>query len=125
MPALAPSSTATRRVVIAEAHPGMRRALGAVLSVGTPTMVLAEVANLSAAGAAIRAYGADTLVVDADLLADHRFELGPLPAGVSIVALGMEHHPGAGPRALRHGADAYVVKDRAHLDLADAVIAAR
>src|SRR5688500_4250149 len=115
----------SHRVVVADGHTGMRRALEAVLAVVPTLTVVAVVADMAAAGAALRHHRADALAVDSGLLVERRHDLGPLPAHLVVVALGMEHHAAATARAVAHGAHAYVVKDRAHAELAKALDAAR
>jgi DNA-binding NarL/FixJ family response regulator len=107
------------RVVIADRHAGVRRALASLVALSGAGSVVGSVADLSGAGRIARASRADVLVVDADLLAGHRDELGLLPAATTIIALGMERHPGAASLAVRHGASAYLVKDQAHTGLAE------
>ena len=105
------------RVVIADGHPGVRHALEALVTISGAGSVAGVAADLRAAGPLLR--GADVLVVNADLLADDRGGLGPLPATTTIVAVGMERHPAATERALRHGAAAYLVMDELLTELDD------
>jgi DNA-binding NarL/FixJ family response regulator len=114
-------SAVVLRVVVADPHEGMRRALLAVLSRDPRFSVAAVVTDLRAAGSEARRRGADVLVVDAGLLSGHRSDLGPLPASTRVVALGMDAHPAAAERARRDGASSYLPKDQAGLLLGEAL----
>lgn len=120
-----PAERERLRVVIAEPHPGMRQALEAALARHEGILVVAAVADLPAAGVAVRRHGGAAVVVDDRLLRADRFALGPLSAATTLVAVGMENHPRAVERAHSVGALAYVVKDDAHLLLADALLSLR
>ena len=106
------------RVVIADGHPSVRRALES-LTTFSGAIVAGSGADLATAGSDVRRSRAALLLVDADLLADQRADLGPLPARTAIIALGMERHPEAAARARRLGAAAYFLKDQAHTVLSD------
>lgn len=103
----------------------MRSALETMLSQQAGILVVAVAADLAEAGAASRRLAGDALVVDAGLLHGSRLELGPLSSATRLVAVGMERHACAAERAQAAGALAYVVKDQAHVLLADALLALR
>jgi DNA-binding NarL/FixJ family response regulator len=107
------------RVVIADPHRGMCSALESTVRLSGVASVAGVASDLVSAGRIMRSLRADVLLVDADLLAEHSADLGPLSADTTIIALGMERHPGAAARARRHGASAYVVKNHSHAELAD------
>jgi DNA-binding NarL/FixJ family response regulator len=109
------------RVVIAERHAASRHALEQLVSISHSGDVVGAAADMRTAGQLARRASPDVLIVDADMLADERRDLGPLPAAMAIVAVGLERHPGAAALAARHGAGAYVVIDDAHMTLADAL----
>ena len=111
-----------RRVVIADDHEGVRRALDSLIRLSGAGVVVGRASDLRTAGRLARMHWADVLVVDADLLAEQRSAVGPLTAAVTIIAVGMERHPAARERALRLGASSYIVKDQAHTELADALL---
>ena len=106
-----------RTIVIADAHPGYRRALRGLAERDPTLSVVADVADLREAGDVTRRRNVDALVVDADLLEAGRAQLGPLPATTAIVVMGMDDSRWSAQRAVRDGAHAYVVKDDAHLSL--------
>jgi DNA-binding NarL/FixJ family response regulator len=108
--------TAPMRIVVADRHDGFRHALRELLS-ADPALSVTEAADLRAAGVAVRRARAHALVVDVGLLDADRGRLGPVPAGMMIVVVGMDDTPAREHQALRAGADAYVVKDRAHTTL--------
>jgi DNA-binding NarL/FixJ family response regulator len=111
------------RVVIADAHPATRRALVKVIVLLAIGEVVGTAPDMRTAGGLTRKQDADVLLVDADLLAEERHGLGPVPAALKVVALGLERHPGAAGRAMRNGAHAYVVKDEACDGLGEALAA--
>ena len=108
---------ALHRVVVADPHDGMRRAVMAVVAAAEGVEVIAAVGDAHTAGAAARAGRADTVVIDAELLEPGDRGLGALPTGTRIIAIGLAADGGAVTRAIRNGAHAYVVKDRAHVGL--------
>ena len=110
------------RVVVADAHDAFRHALRTVLEADARLVVVAEARDLAHAGSAIRRDRADALVTDVNLLEAGARRLGPIPAGTAVVAVGMDDSPARERAAIRRGADAYVVKDRAHNGLVDAVV---
>ena len=114
--------TAAIRVVVADAHDGFRHALRTVLDADARLVVVAEARDLAHAGTAIRRDRADALVTDVNLLEAGPRRLGPIPAGTAVVAVGMDDSAARERAALRRGADAYVVKDRAHTGLVEAVV---
>jgi DNA-binding NarL/FixJ family response regulator len=105
------------RVVIADPHPTVRRALRATLASEPGFVVIDAVAGLAAAGAAVRRHRADALVVDARLLESDPHALGPIPTRTAVVGVGMDDHPGVAAHVCRRGAVAYVLKDEAHIRL--------
>jgi DNA-binding NarL/FixJ family response regulator len=111
------------RVVIADTHPATRRALVKVIVLLAIGQVVGTAADMRTAGGLARRQDADVLLVDADLLAEERHGLGPVPVALKVVALGLERHPGAAARAVRNGAHAYVVKDDACDRLGEALAA--
>jgi DNA-binding NarL/FixJ family response regulator len=110
------------RVVVADEHPTSLRALRAVIAADPRLEVVAAVADLRAARSAVVRHRAAVLVVDTGVIDANGGVLGPLPAGTSVVVVGMEDSPGVSERARRQGADGYVVKDSAHLELIDALL---
>ena len=111
----------TWRVVVASPHPGIRAALTAVLARAPDVELVAAVDTLAAAGTAVRRNGAVTVVVDAVLLRDGAARLGPLPPGTRYIIAGMDDDPHWAAQAVRAGASAYVVTDRAQDPLVDAI----
>ena len=112
------------RVVVADAHAGARHALASVLAAEPALELVAACADLAAASAALRRHRADGLVVATGLLRAGRGALGPVRAETVIVVVGMDDSPAAARLVLAQGADAYVVKDRAHTGLIDALLQA-
>jgi DNA-binding NarL/FixJ family response regulator len=108
-------------IVVADRHAGFRQALCDILAAEAALSVLA-VADLRAAGDEIRRRRADALVVDVSLLEAERHRLGPVPAGLHVVVVGMDDAPARRRQALAGGAHAYVVKDRAHTELAPVLL---
>lgn len=108
--------TAPVCIVIADRHGGFRRVLRDLLA-ADPALSVTEAADLRSAGTAIRRNRARALVVDVGLLEADRSALGPVAAGTFIVAVGMDRTRARAHRALLAGADAYVLKDDAHLTL--------
>jgi DNA-binding NarL/FixJ family response regulator len=123
MPALAPTAPDPHgtRVVVADAHPTVRRALRTLLTTEPGINLVADVATPAAAGAAVRRRGADVLVIASGLLGAGLHALGPLPASTAVVVLGMDADPGIADQWRRHGAAAYLLKDEAHLHLPEAL----
>jgi DNA-binding NarL/FixJ family response regulator len=110
------------QIVVADRHDGFRRALVAVLA-EDPRLIVLQATDLRAAGSTVRRRRAAVLVVDVALFESDRAALGPIPAGTRIVAVGMDDSKARERRALAAGADAYVVKDRAHTALAAVLLA--
>ena len=105
------------RVVIADRHGGMLRALESLIVLTGAGVVVGTACELASAGQLARRHRADVVLADADLLADEQHALGPLSSAVKIVATGMERHHSAASAATRRGASAWIVKDQAHTDL--------
>ena len=105
------------RVVIADPHPTVRRALARVVEHQTGATVAAQVADLAAAGMAVRQEHADVLVIDERLYGANGDGLGVIPASTRLVVAGMEDDPMVVTYYESGRAEAYVVKDQAHLRL--------
>ena len=113
------------RVVVADPHPTVRRALRALLEAEPWITLIDDVADLGAAGAQARRYAADVVVVDARLFAGDRSRLGPLPASTDLIVAGMDDHPDMAEYVRGRGGSAYVLKDEAHLRLCESLRALR
>jgi DNA-binding NarL/FixJ family response regulator len=110
-------------IVLAEPHPLARGALTMLLE-EDPRLTIVPANDLAGALHAVERSGADVLVVSRRLL--ERSPRGmrlpeQLPTGTRTIVLGLEDHPAFAAEARRAGADAYVLKDRADVDLPAAV----
>lgn len=110
-------------VILADPHPVARAALTALLLDDGGLEVIAA-ADLPDALRAVARRRAPILIVSRRLL-----EIGPegmrlpgaLPPGTQTIVLGLEDGPAFAADALRAGAAAYVLKDRADRDLRPAI----
>jgi two-component system, NarL family, response regulator NreC len=124
----APEAAGLITVVIAEDHPRMRDTLRALLEAAPGLSVRAEAGNLALARQHVAGHRPDVLVLDLsmpdgssiDMVVDLRQRLSE----THIVAVSMEDAPGFAARALAAGANGYVLKDTADVDLPEAVHAA-
>ena len=98
-------------MVVADRHPVVRWALTMLLEAAGDLKVAAT-PDLSSALETAGTLHARLLVIDAALLS-----AGPLPAWPRSVVLGSDEHPGFAEKAMRAGASAYVIKDRADSEL--------
>ena len=105
------------RVVIADRHPTVRRALARVLAAEPGVAVIAEVADLASAGMAVRRARADVLLVDVELFEQDGHLIGARSASTAIIVAGMDSEPALAGYFLARGATAYVLKDEAHMRL--------
>lgn len=106
-------------IVLADAHPIARAALGALLAEDGNLDVI-ETADLEEALRAVARRGAPILIVTRRLLERGPEGLrlpAPLPAGTRTIVIGFEDDPAFVRDARRAGAAAYVVKDRADREL--------
>ena len=99
------------RIVIADDHPAFRRALHTAIAADPRIEVVAEVRDLRSARSAVLRHRAGALVVDAGVVEADGGALGPLPAGITVIVVGMDDAPGLATHARRLGAAGYVVKD--------------
>jgi two-component system, NarL family, invasion response regulator UvrY len=112
-------------VYLVDDHALMRDGLKAVLAHGGHT-VLGESADPTAALADLQRLGPQLLLLDLDLGGRSGFELleavqaRALP--VRTLVLTMHAQPGTVARALRHGADGYLLKGSTASELLDAVV---
>ena len=117
VPAMSPT------IVLAEPHPLARGALTMLLE-EDPRLTVVPVDDLAGALRAVARSGAAVLVVSRRLLkrSSRGMRLpGPLPTGTRTIVLGLEDDPAFAADARRAGADAYVLKDRADVDLPAAI----
>ncbi len=109
------------RVILADDHTLVRAGVRRILEEQRGFEVVAEVADGDAALAALRAHAADVLVLDLSMPGRDGFDvLGQarrVRPGVHVLVLSM--HAGAEyvQRAVREGADGYLLKDSAVQDL--------
>lgn len=114
-------SAAPVRVILADDHTLVRAGVRRILEQEQGFEVVAEVADGDAALAALRAHEADVLVLDLSMPGRDGFQvLGQarrVRPGVRVLVLSM--HAGAEyvQRAVREGADGYLLKDSAVQDL--------
>jgi two-component system, NarL family, response regulator NreC len=113
----------TVTVILAEPHPVARWALNALLE-QDGSLEVVPVADLNEALRAVARHGAPLLIASRRLLerGPEGMRLpGPLPAGTRTIVLGLEDDPAFARDALRAGAAAYVIKDRADRELRAAI----
>jgi two-component system response regulator NreC len=110
-------------VILADPHPVARAALTALL-LDDGGLDVTPAANLADALQAVARRSAPVLTVSRRLLdiGPEGMRLpGPLPPGTQTIVLGLEDDPAFAADALRAGAAAYVLKDRADRDLRPAI----
>ena len=110
-------------IVLAEPHPLARNALAALLE-ADPRFEVVTADDLPGALRAVARNQAAVLIVSRRLLerGPRGTRLpGPLPAATRTIVLGLEDDPAFAVDARRAGADAYVLKDRADVDLPVAI----
>lgn len=106
-------------VILADPHPVVRAALSALL-LDDGGLDVIPAADLADALQAVARRSAPVLIVSRRLLdlGPEGMRLpGPLPPGTRTIVLGLEDDPAFAADALRAGAAAYVLKDRADRDL--------
>jgi two-component system response regulator NreC len=117
-------------IVLADPHPAARAALNLLLEEDGGLEVIAT-AELASALRAVARRRAPVLIVSRGLLerGPEGMRLpGPLPATTQTIVTGLEDDPAFAHEALRAGAVAYVLKDRADRELrvqVDALLEAR
>jgi two-component system response regulator DesR len=108
------------RVLLADRDGTARRALATLLDGLEGTELIAEVGARDQIAAVVRRTRPDVLVIDDRLVAsrDHVLaRLGPVPAGLRMIVVGVDDDPAFAARAHRLGAEAWVAKDRADEEL--------
>ena len=118
--------TSSFTIVLAEPHPLARRALALLLE-DDPRLDVLAFGELPDALRAVARSQAPVLLVSRRLLARDGSGMllpGPLPPGTRTIVLGLEDNPAYAAEARRVGAAAYVVKDRADVELPPAIHAA-
>jgi DNA-binding NarL/FixJ family response regulator len=113
------------KVVVADRHNGMLFTARLLLEAESDLEVVGSAADLGWARRLASDAQADVLVVDLHMLGTSaRAAIGELRRelpGTAVVILTMEATPALVPALLKAGACAYVLKDFAEVDLADAV----
>lgn len=107
----------TRRVLVVDDHPIVREGLRGLLAQDVEFSVCGEAAGVEDGLRQYRALRPDAVIVDISLGTDSGLELITLirnePGEVAILALSMLDEMTYAERALRHGADGYVMKSEA------------
>lgn len=115
----------TIRIVLADDHAVVRSGLRMLLDSETGLEVVAEAGDLDSARRYVRAHNATVLVLDLNLSGESSLQAIPAIRAESpdtqIVVLTVQHEPAFARRALHHGALAYVLKEVADEQLAQAV----
>jgi two-component system response regulator NreC len=123
-----PSAPSPVRVVLADDHALMRRSLRLLLDGEEGVQVIAEAADLAAAGRHVHVHKPHVLVLDLRMPGGSSIEMiGELrerAPDTEVVVLTMEDNPVFAQRALAAGALGFVSKDHADSELAEAVRAA-
>lgn len=121
-------SRVTVRIVLADDHGVVREGLRMLLDSNPTLEVVAEAADVDGARRAVRAHQPDVLVLDLNMPGES--SLGAIPRlreefpATGVVILTMQAEPSLAREAMREGAAAYVLKDGAHAQLVEAVMAA-
>jgi len=109
--------TKTRRVLVVDDHPIVREGLRGLLGQDLEFAVCGEAAGVEEGLRQYRALRPDAVIVDISLGTDSGLDLITLirnePGSVAILALSMLDEMTYAERALRHGADGYVMKSEA------------
>ncbi|HEY7074164.1 MAG TPA: hypothetical protein VH418_02295 [Solirubrobacteraceae bacterium] len=108
------------RVLLADVAGTSRRALAGLLSGLDGVTLVGEASDRSELAGALRRTTADVLVIDDRLLSRDSHVLagvGPHHAGLRVIVLGIDDDPAFSARALRLGAERWIVKDRAGEEL--------
>lgn len=112
------------RVVVADAHEGMRRGLGMVLEAQPDIEVVAEAADPTGTVAAIARHTPDVVVLDLYMSNSTEGRRLLQRGDVGVIVQGMEDVPTLAQRALALGALGFVRKQFADIELVPAVRAA-
>jgi two-component system response regulator NreC len=113
------------RLVLADDHASVRRSLRLLLGGESDVAVIAEASDLSSAVRELRGSSPNVLLVDLHMRGAPGIEtirrLRAQAPETEIVVVTMEQSPVFAQQALEAGAMAYVLKDRADTELAEAV----
>ena len=113
------------RLVLADDHASVRRSLRLLLGSESDVAVIAEASDLSSAVRELRGSSPNVLLVDLHMRGAPGIEtirrLRAQAPETEIVVVTMEQSPVFAQQALEAGAMAYVLKDRADTELAEAV----
>lgn len=119
------SEGAAIRVILAEAHVGLRRNLRQLLEREPDMKVVAEASDLEGTMRQLRAHRPRVLVLDLAMadgsIAELINRVRERSRRTAVVVITMHENPMLADQALRAGATGFVLKDQADLELADAV----
>jgi two-component system response regulator NreC len=112
-------------IVLVDDHAMVRAALRSVLERQADVEVVGEAGDLESARQVVTATTPRVLVLDVNLpdglAVDALRELRELSPGTAVVLLTMQRDFGIARKALEEGANGYLLKDSAHLELIEAV----
>ena len=118
-------SDAAIRIVVADDHAVVREGIRSVLEQDPKLEVVAEAHDGDAAIAAVDRYDPDVLVLDITMPGPSGFDVAAALRGreprVGVLVLSMHDHPEYVLRAVRAGADGYVLKSAGPAELRSAV----
>jgi two-component system response regulator NreC len=122
---LASAPTGVARVVLADNHPVIRTGMRMLVEADHRLRVVAEAGDVAGAIAHVRTHRPDVLLLDLTLPGGSSLDAIPAIRSASprtaIVVLTMHDEPAFARAALRAGAYAYVLKERAAVELVDAI----